>query len=84
MRYSHILHARWYIEGAWSGLTGQGSGLTGQARSQACQAGLTGWLAIGSPDVEADALFYVGGGGGGGGELGAAPTPPNQQGFEAL
>ena len=31
-----------YIEGAWSGQTGQGSGLTGHASSLTCQAGLTG------------------------------------------
>ena len=36
---------------AWSGLTCQGSDLTGQARSLACQAGLTGRLAFGSPAV---------------------------------
>ena len=39
----------WHNEGACSGLTCQGSGLTGQARSLACQAGLTGRLAFGSP-----------------------------------
>ena len=38
------------MEWAWSGLTGQGSGLTGQAKALACQAGLTGRLAYGSPD----------------------------------
>ena len=37
------------MEWAWSGLTGQGSGLTGQAKALACQAGLTGRLAYGSP-----------------------------------
>ena len=41
------------MEWAWSGLTGQGSGLTGQAKALACQAGLTGRLAYGSPDAAA-------------------------------
>ena len=46
---SYTVCTYWHKEGAWSGLTGQGSGLTGQARSLACQAGLTGQLAFGSP-----------------------------------
>ena len=46
------------MEWAWSGLTGQGSGLTGQAKALACQAGLTGRLAYGSPVCEhADRYF---------------------------
>ena len=46
------------MEWAWSGLTGQGSGLTGQAKALACQAGLTGRLAYGSPGHRAGARLH--------------------------
>ena len=47
------------MEWAWSGLTGQGSGLTGQAKALACQAGLTGRLAYGSPVCHACVYMCV-------------------------
>ena len=48
------------MEWAWSGLTGQGSGLTGQAKALACQAGLTGRLAYGSPDETSHRALHFG------------------------